>query len=444
MCRHGPVRLTLAKGSLVPVKRTFNPVWNNSTANPNNTMYQLSSDTDFNFEMVRVLNMAVYEGSDIAETLLAVNNVIPGNFESFTDVFTALANRTLTAANAIDAKKYPVSSRNALFKAATYLRSADFFTHGNWSDPRIQTLWTPMLAAFEKAISLYPMPGRKVAIPSRENFTIPAYFFPGGEKGKKRPTLVLGSGYDGTQEEMWHLTGKAAVERGFNVLTYEGPGQQTVRRQQGLGFIPQWEKVVTPVVDYLLTLPEVDPKAIGLVGVSFGGHLAPRAAAFERRLAATIAIDGILDFGTPLIEKFTSSPILASAWNSKNQTLVDAVLLGALASPQLDTTTRWFLEQGLWAFNTHSPYDFLVQLQAYTLEDVVQNISSPVFVAEADQDPNFPGQARQLADMLGDRATYHLFRGVDGAGLHCSLGASVLLNQVILDWFQDVVRADAV
>ena len=41
---------------------------------------------------------------------------------------------------------------------------------------------------------------------------------------------------------------------------------------------PDWENVITPVVDYLLTRPDTDPARIVLNGLSLGGYLAPRAA----------------------------------------------------------------------------------------------------------------------------------------------------------------------
>jgi dienelactone hydrolase len=72
-----------------------------------------------------------------------------------------------------------------------------------------------------------------------------------------------------------------------------GPGQPTVRRDQQIGFIPQREKVVTPVVDYLSSHSKVDADAIALVGVSFGGTLAPPAAAYEHRFAAVIALSSL-------------------------------------------------------------------------------------------------------------------------------------------------------
>ena len=62
--------------------------------------------------------------------------------------------------------------------------------------------------------------------------------------------------------------------------------------KHGLPIRPDWENVVTPVIDYALTRPEIDPDRIALVGWSFGGFLAPRAAAFEHRIAALIADPG--------------------------------------------------------------------------------------------------------------------------------------------------------
>ncbi|TKA37189.1 hypothetical protein B0A54_12051 [Friedmanniomyces endolithicus] len=69
----------------------------------------------------------------------------------------------------------------------------------------------------------------------------------GGEE--KRPTLTVGDGYDGCQEEIVDALGFAALERGWNVITYEGPGQPTGCRNQNLDFRTEWEKDVTPVVD---------------------------------------------------------------------------------------------------------------------------------------------------------------------------------------------------
>lgn len=56
-----------------------------------------------------------------------------------------------------------------------------------------------------------------------------------------------------------------------------------------------------PIVDYVFAhkekdFPFIDTSKIGLVGMSLGGYLAARAAAFEPRLAAVMCVDGVYDF----------------------------------------------------------------------------------------------------------------------------------------------------
>ncbi|KAH8698855.1 2,6-dihydropseudooxynicotine hydrolase [Talaromyces proteolyticus] len=398
-------------------------------------MYQLSSDPDFHFEILRVLALAPYEGSDIGEVLIAANQILPKNMESYSGAFNALADRVQNVSNAIDVTKHPISARNAFFRASSYYRSADFFLHGNWSDPRIYSLWDQQLAAFNSAIALLPTPGERVVLKGN-GFDIPIVFYGSGLPGP-RPTLILCNGYDGSQEEMYHFVGQAVVQRGWNAITYEGPGQPTVRREQNLGFIPQWEQVVTPVVDYALTRPEVDPVAIGSVGLSFGGWLAPRAAVYEHRLAATLAVDGLYDFGPFMLNKF--GPEMTALFNSGNATAFNDIMYHILEDPSTSTSTRWGIQQGLWAFDAATPFEWVSKMQNFNLEGLTQNITMPVFVASAQNDLFFPGQAQALAAHLID-VTYHAFTNEEGAGEHCSTGADVLQNQVMLDWFQHIIE----
>lgn len=110
-----------------------------------------------------------------------------------------------------------------------------------------------------------------------------------------RKTLLRTGGYDGTCEELFFIIARGALERGYNILMFDGPGQGGALVIQKLPMRADWEKVVTPVVDYLLTRPDVDSARIALYGGSFGGYLAPRAVAFEHRLAACIADAALFD-----------------------------------------------------------------------------------------------------------------------------------------------------
>ena len=320
------------------------------------------------------------------------------------------------------------------FRSSAYYRAADAYLHGNWTDPRILELWKKQAADYNKAIALLPQPGQRIEIRA-DNFTIPAIYFRTTEPGK-RPTVIMGQGFDGAMEDLYHVMGKAAVERGMNVIVYEGPGQPTVRRYQDLGFIPEWERVVTPIVSYLLTREDVDDSKIALMGYSFGGFLAPRAAAFEHRLAAVIAIDGLYDFGESILSQFGEGP--AELIRAGKKEAVDQLGEQIRANADAPTTIRWGLNQGEWTFKTHSAYDYAIMTQRYTLKGLVEKIKAPVFVGEAESDMFFDAQATKLAQELGELGTYHLFTNVLGAGEHCQIGASTTMNQVSLDWLEDI------
>lgn len=401
-------------------------------------MYPLSNDTEFSFQLLAFITQAEYHGASVGEVLTAATTVEYGNFESFYSSFYGMANRIKAIADTIDAKRFPVSAREAYFRIATYFRAADFFLHGNISDPRLYSLWDSQTAAFDKAISLLPVPGERINIQGN-GFQIPAIFFspPNSNPNESRPTILVGSGYDAAQEDTLHAVGFPILARGWNYVSYEGPGQPTTRRNQNLGFTPDWHEVVTPIVDYFSTRADVDMASLGLMGLSFGASLAPRVAAYEHRFAAVFAIDGMYSIQAAFEEDFP--PALISLFKSGNATAFDTEMNGIRLDPTYSSHFRWVVDQGLWAFETTSPFDWFTQLGAYSLDGLFDKITCPVFVGDGQDDTSIPGQAPVVAKALGDLATLYQFNNSLGAGQHCQLGAEPYLAQVSLDWFQDVL-----
>ena len=101
---------------------------------------------------------------------------------------------------------------------------------------------------------------RPSSIPYQDT-TLPGYLFLVDDSGVPRPTIIYTSGYDSTSQEGYFVLAVAAMRRGYNVLAFDGPGQGGALHLQKLVMRPDWEAVITPVVDYALTRPEIEPGA---------------------------------------------------------------------------------------------------------------------------------------------------------------------------------------
>lgn len=405
-------------------------------------MYSLSSDSAFAFQLEVLLSLANGGGVSPGEVLRAASQIKPGEFESFYSEFKFLADQMHDIGVNINADKYPVSARETFFRAAAYYRAADFYIHGNPADPRIQTLWDSQLSDFDAALHLLPVPGERYTIKG-DGFDIPIIFYKSNvANDTKVPTIVAGSGYDGTQEDIYHGIGKEIVDRGYNLVTYEGPGQPTVRRQQNIGFIPDWWNVVTPVVDYLTTRPDVDTDRLALLGLSFGGTLAPRAASKEHRFSAVLAIDGLWSLQQTIENALPAA--LVQLFTTGNATAFDTTMDALRVSPKVPTELRWLIDQGTWSFNTTSPYDWFNRLGQINLDGILEDIDVPIFIGSGQNDNSTAGQPQIVVDelkKLGKDYTYHQFKTNIGAGEHCQVGAEAQLAQVTMDWLAQVFES---
>src|SRR6266542_2579608 len=137
-------------------------------------------------------------------------------------------------------------------------------------DPRVIKAYEKQTDSFQKAAALFEQPIEILRIPY-ENTTLPGYFIKADASNTTRKTLLCTGGYDGTCEELFFSIASGALERGYNVLIFDGPGQGGALVIQKLPMRPDWENVVTPVVDCLLKRSDVDSARIALYGGSFRG-----------------------------------------------------------------------------------------------------------------------------------------------------------------------------
>jgi dienelactone hydrolase len=251
------------------------------------------------------------------------------------------------------------------------------------------------------------------------------------------------SGFDGGAEELHYQGAAAGPERGYHVLTFDGPGQPSALRRHGLVFRPDWEHVVGAVLDHLSTDPGVDQNRIALLGMSFGGHLAPRAAAFEPRLAAVVACDGLYDAAAAITEPlpWDRAEIERRAGAEHDEGLDKALAAMAANSP----TARWAFAHGRYALGVATDREFLARFLEFTLAGgVAERITCPVLVCEATDDHFFKDKQhteprRLYQHLTSPDKTLLTFTAEEGADEHCHVGAQRLLSGRIYDWLDATI-----
>ncbi|MGB8406958.1 MAG: alpha/beta hydrolase [Mycobacterium sp.] len=392
-------------------------------------------DQQFWFETLRNLGLATYGGSDVGEVVATAARVVSGDYNSWHDAWLSTAERLEKEARA----SHPVSERDGLLRASSYYRAAEFFLHGSPGDPRIHHAYERGVACFHDAIG--HIPGiSPVEIPY-EHAVLHGYLYRAGGEGPK-PTLVMHNGFDGAAEELHFSGAVGGQERGYHVLTFDGPGQPAAIHRDGLPFRPDWENVVGRVVDFLTERPDVDPDRIALLGVSLGGYLAPRAAAYEPRLSAVIAVDGVFDAVSALTPYLPLShqDVLRRAATEHDEELDKLIDDARRRYPIL----RWACDHGRYVTATSTDREFLAEYARYSFSDgSAGKITCPVLVCEATDDMYYAGTAdsdpRRLYRHLTAPKTLLSFTEEEGGDAHCHPGALRLAVARIFDWLDDTM-----
>jgi dienelactone hydrolase len=398
------------------------------------------ADGDFEYQFLIALGQTYERAADVGECFAAAAAIPNGDYDAWFDTFYGLAERIRGEAE-ISATGHGASAREAYLRAATYYGQAGFFADATRDPSRFGPTWEAHRAAFDAFAALLDPPAAPVEIPY-EGTTLPGYALTVDTSGRPRPWLIMNNGSDGTAADMWAQGAAAALRRGYNALIFDGPGQGAALFRQGLHFRPDWEKVITPVVDWLLTRPDVDPDRIAIMGISQGGYWVPRAVAFEHRIAAAIADPGVVDVATVLnqfIPPDALQALLSASGDELKQIAAEidqAVAAEAAKEPRL----AFLLAFRLRPYGTTSYPEVLRLASEYTLRGVVDQIRCPVLIADPEGEQFWPGQSQELYDLLPGPKTLAQFTAAEGADLHCEPKALGLRAQRFFDWLDDVLH----
>jgi esterase/lipase len=411
------------------------PEQNDELVAPAENLQFIFKNHQYSYQSLRAISQASVGGADIGECLSTIYKIQEGDDESWYREWLTTAQRVEQMAQDFQRQNDLISARQCYLRASNYYRSAEFFLHTNPQDPRILETWGKSRDCFLKVAELSDGLITPVKIPF-EDTTLPGYFCLVDKSPVQRPLLIMQTGFDGTAEELYIQIAGAALKRGFNCLIFEGPGQGGVIREQHIPFRPNWETVVTPVVDFALEQPEVNPDKIALMGISFGGYFAPRAVAFEHRIKVCIANGGVYDFHERVIQN-TPPGFEQMLDDEAAAAAIDAQIYETMKT---DPSTRWTFSNGMWTFGAKSPSEWMRMTRPYNLRDDADKIECRMLIVDSENDKDMPGQARQLYDALTCPKEFMLFTSEEGAGEHCQVGAYMLSNERILNWLESALN----
>ncbi|MEU0370714.1 alpha/beta hydrolase [Streptomyces sp. NPDC006283] len=405
----------------------------------------LFRDPAFNFNGLMALGGSGAGAGEVGEVLTAVNSINKAGLsaQSYVETFKKLGDRLMDAPEG--SKPDRETERFRALRAAQYYAQALFFVLGSDTPGNEKQMYEAGRGAWDRFCKLTD-PAPVTANVRYGNTPMPVWFFRPEGSGGRRPTVILTNGSDGQNVDMWTYGVQAALARGWNALVYDGPGQGQLLFVDQVIFSPRWEQVVTPLVDWLVARPDVDPDKIALTGLSMAGDLAPRAAAFEKRIAALVAMPGCLVpwLGFPPEVRQILTPSKAETNNIWNKEVApelppaDAATLRKRMEP-FSIPAMLDAREGKTFTDFYTPAR---RIQALDITNVVGRITMPTLVLDYEFEQFYPGQARQMFDKLTSPKDYVKLTAAQGAQLHCSPMAPQLHCEVVFDWLQETLSGN--
>jgi len=324
----------------------------------------------------------------------------------------AVADRLVAAAEADAARGRRIGAGDKFYRASLYTSQAERLQAPGW-DGRI--------AAYQKSIDLLlkhiefsDSPVTTVEVPYGDA-SLPGYFHPADADavpaGTLPPVIILWNGLDSTKEMMFYSGfPQMLARRGIATLMVDTPGSGAALRLRGLTSRYDTEVWAAACVDYLESRGDVDPSAIGIVGWSLGGYYAPRAAAFEKRIALVVAWGANHD------------------WAEVQQRRLQR---------EGENPVPHYWQHVQWVWGASSMDDFLEKTKDVQLDGVVEKITVPFLITHGANDRQIPvAYAHRSAEQAvnSPKVELRIFDEPEGGTEHISIHNMPYVAGFIADW----------
>ncbi|MDD3813541.1 MAG: alpha/beta fold hydrolase [Desulfocapsaceae bacterium] len=395
------------------------------------TRVQGFENTEMDFQLIRQLGSCATGGASIGQCLNLASKISNGSPKSWVQEFATLASQQEAEALQRLTRGHKISSGELYLMACNSYRAAEYYSSCN--DPMHRQLGLRSRECFLKAIDCLAY---HLVIPQIlfANHILPVYFFTPTEETRSEKTLLIVSGFDGTLEEEFMAQGIAALKRGYNVLLFAGPGQMdTYRFTPASSFIPDFERVLQAILDWLVTRKEVALERIALLGISFGGYFATRAAAHEPRIRALIVNSPIIDLHSYMAAFAGFDPALMP--EEEDFTVND---LPDIPEALMDEQMKLMSENLITRFGRGSMKKTFQFMREFQVSDKLQDIKCPsLALVGAGEGEEPERQLQAFAQGAGGEVDTFRFTAAQGADSHCQVGNLSYSAGIVLDWLDE-------
>lgn len=334
---------------------------------------------------------------------------------AFMKQWAAMGDKLVDLAAEDEAKGRFISASNKLERAALYLITAERMQgHGA---PGRQETYAKALATFEKSTKLGKINRERIEIPL-ETGVMPALYTRAGGEGP-HPVVVYCNGLDSCKELLyWSRLPEALARRGISTLCVDQPGSGEALRLQGLPVDPHSEHWASKAVDWLEARSEVDPKRIGMTGISLGGHFAPRAVAYEPRFAS------------------------GACWGANHNWLE---VQHKRMKREGENPVPHYWAHVFWAFGASDMDDFLARAEGMNLNSHMDGVKVPFLVTHGEKDRQISvDYAHDCYDQLvnSPRRELKIFTAREGGVEHVGADNMAYGRDYIADWFAETLSGN--
>ncbi|SFM92517.1 S9 family peptidase [Variovorax sp. OV329] len=335
--------------------------------------------------------------------------------QAWHDAMMALGQRLERLADEDLAAGHALSAARKYHRASMYLIRVERMMPPRNSD-RL-AVYRRALANFRKARELGRDGVEFVGIPF-EGKVIPALLVK-AKGSAPAPIVIHLQGFDSVKETQWPML-QEYRRRGLSVLILDQPGAGEALRLHGLTARIESETYVSRAVDYILGRADIRTEQIGLAGLSMGGFLAPRAAAFEPRIRAVASWGAFFRLRPP-----APQPAAGSARSGEAP--------GAASLPSM-------LAHALWSWGLDTPQEFGALAERFTLEGVVDKIRCPYLVMHGEGDRQIPWSdaVATYEQTTAPGKRLKIFRKDEGGIEHCQLDNRAFGADYLTDWFAEI------